>query len=116
MSYVIKFGQLRGLTPEEAYQQGKVKELTELRDILKENFKNPKYAKYKEMNLEGYLAIEKVLLENYQKLLKKFHELFEHLSEEQKKATYQNIDNDVFYNNDILGIQKIIRNIESLLK
>ena len=85
-----------------------------LKASLIKNFNNPDYEKYKETNLQGYLAIEEILLKNYQSLLKQFNELFAKLSEEQQKEIYKNIDNNVFYNNDILGIRDIIKKIESL--
>lgn len=112
MEYKIKFGKLRGLTPEEAFNQGEIEELIKVKESLKTNFSNPQYDKYKEMNLQGFLAIEEVLLKNYQPLLKEFNKLFAQLSKEQQKAVYQDIDNDVFYNNDILGLQEIIQKVK----
>ena len=54
------------------------------------------------------MAIEEVLLRNYQPLLKEFNELFANLSEEQQNEVLETIDNEVFYTNDILGLQKSI--------
>lgn len=112
--YKIKFGKLKGLTPEEAFNQGEVEELTKLKASLVKNFNNPEYERYKEANLQGFLAIEEVLLKNYQPLLKEFNDLFAQLSEQQQKEIYQNIDNEVFYTNDILGLQSIIEKVKSL--
>lgn len=112
--YKIKFGKLKGLTPEEAFSQGEIEELTKIRNFLTKNFGNPKYEKYKETNLQGYLAIEEVLLRNYQPLLKEFNELFANLSEEQQNEVLETIDNEVFYTNDILGLQKIIEKVKGL--
>jgi len=116
MEYKIKFGKLKGLTPEEAFSQGEIEELTKLKTSLVKNFSNPKYSQYKESNLQGYLAIEEVLLKNYQPLLKEFNSLFSKLSEEQQKEVYKNIDNNIFYNNDIIALKNLIEKVKSLLK
>jgi len=114
MEYKIKFGKLKGLTPEEAFSQGEIEELTKLKTSLVKNFSNPKYSQYKELNLQGYLAIEEVLLKNYQPLLKEFNSLFSKLSEEQQKEVC--IDNNIFYNNDIIALKNLIEKVKSLLK
>lgn len=116
MEYKIKFGKLKGLTPEEAFNQGEVEELVKLKTSLIKNFNNPQYEKYKEVNLQGYLAIEEVLLKHYQPLLKEFNRLFSQLPEEQQKEVYESIDNNIFYNNDIIALKNIIEKVKSLLK
>ena len=115
MEYKIKFGKLKGLTPEEAFNQGEIEELTKLKASLIKNFNNPQYKKYKETNLLGYLAIEQVLLKHYQPLLKEFNQLFSQLSEEQQKQVLKDVDNKIFYTNDISGLQKIMEKVKSLL-
>jgi hypothetical protein len=114
--YKIKFGKLKGLTPEEAFNQGEIEELTKLKASLVKNFGNPKHEKYKETNLQGYLAIEEVLLKNYQPLLKEFNKLFSKLSEEQQEEIYKSIDNNIFYNNDIIGLKNIIEKVKSMIQ
>lgn len=114
--YKIKFGKLKGLTPEEAFSQGEIEELTKLKTSLVKNFSNPKYSQYKESNLQGYLAIEEVLLKNYQPLLKEFNSLFSKLSEEQQKEVYKSIDNSMFLTNDIIGLKSIIEKVKSIVQ
>lgn len=113
--YYIKFGDLKGMTPEEAFKKGKIEELVKLKKILLNNFNNPKYKQYKESNLEGYLAIEEVLLKNYQPLLKEFNKLYNKLSEDKKEEFQKNIDKEIFYEQDILGIKKLIDSIKKIL-
>ncbi|QUH21951.1 hypothetical protein [Alkaliphilus sp. B6464] len=114
MSYIIKFGDLKGMSPEDAYNNGEIEELIKIKNVLLNNFNNPKYEQYKKTNLEGYLAIEEVILKNYQPLLKKFNELFNALSEEKKENFQQDINKEIFYNYDIIGIRKLIENIKTL--
>lgn len=113
MEYKIRFGTLAGLTPEEAFQKGNIEELVKLKNTLLKNFGDKKYEKYQKGNLEGYLAIEHVLLKNYEPLLNEFNELYAKLSEEQKVAFNKTMDKDVFYNNDIIGLQDMINNMKS---
>lgn len=113
--YKIKFGKLKGLTPEEAFNKGEIKELMKVKASLVKNFNDPKYEQYKEANLQGYLAIEEVLLKHYQPLLKEFNQLFAKLSGEQQKQILRDIDNEIFYTNDILGIQNLIEKVKLLL-
>ena len=47
--YKIKFGKLKGLTPEEAFSQGEIEELTKIRNSLTKNFGNPKYRNIKKL-------------------------------------------------------------------
>lgn len=112
MYYTIRFGKLKGLTPKEAFEQGKVKDLIEIQTILKENFLKPEYERYKQANLEGYLAIEKVLLEHYQGLLQEFADLMNQLTEDKKKELLNRLDKNIFRNNDILGLKEIIEQIK----
>ena len=112
MSYVIKFGVLKGKTPEEAYNEGKVDELVKLKGVLLANFNSPKYDQYKKTNLEGYLAIEEVLLSNYQPKLKEFNELYCSLDVETKREIQNTINNDIFYNQDIIKLDELISSIK----
>lgn len=113
MSYKIKFGKLRGMTPEEAFQQGEIEELVKLKQMLVKNFDEPKYKSFQKMNLEGYLAIEEVLLKEYQALLKEFVEKYDDLSEEKQKQIASELDKNIFYNNDIAGMKTLLEKIKA---
>lgn len=113
MEYKMKFGTLKGMTPEEAYNSGAIEELLRIKASLLKNFSDDKYVKYKEGNLEGYLAIEQVILTHYQPLLNEFNDLYSKLSEDDKKEFHNEIDKNIFYNNDIVELQKIVDKLKN---
>ncbi|MFW6015318.1 MAG: hypothetical protein ACOCRK_02710 [bacterium] len=111
MEYKIKFGILKGKTPKEAINDKQYEELYKMRDLLKDNFNNENYSKYKKSNLEGFLAIEEAILQEYRILLKEFNKLIDKVDTKVKKDIIRK-NTEVFYNYDIPKLKNIIKSIQ----
>lgn len=109
--YLIRYGTLKGKKVSEAFKDGKIKELVELKEYLTESFeKNPNYA---EKILTGIVAIESYLIPEYSRLMNIFLDKIGKLPKEEQIKLKKQLNGESLENNDILYIKDLVSNIKN---
>lgn len=110
MDYIIKHGVLKGKKVSEAFANGEIKELLELKDFLLGKYIS--HLNYREKILHAVSTIDYYILRDYSKKIKTLYELYSKLSKEQKQKI--NLDKNIFENNDLVGLNNLLNEIKQL--
>lgn len=111
MDYIIKYGELKGKKVSEAFAEGKIKELLELKKYLLNNYDN---INVRNKIIDGVSAIDFHMLNEYSKKLDTFYNRYNALSDIQKKQI--KFSKEVFENCDLIGLNHILEQIETVSK
>lgn len=112
MDYEIKYGTLKNKKVSDAFKEGKIKELLELREFLIKSYET--VTTHRSKILEGITAIDYYILNDYSKKIKIFFSKYYSLSKSQQDKLEIKKHTEIFENNDLIGLNNLLEKMDKI--